>query len=181
MATNSLERSIEGIRRVWGPLSTEMLAGCCQHLAELLRAPATEDWLAALHRDAPESRELYRDPTHGFVLLAHTEHAGLYRPPHDHGRGLVIYAVQRGEFEMATYARVQDSDGKVRLVKRDATVVRAGQVKVFLPGDIHDTRCLSGTALEYRFTERDLKIEDKEGRLARYVERDGAWTDKVAA
>ena len=138
--------------------------------------------MAALHRDAPEYKELYRDPTHGFVLLAHAEHTGLYRPPHDHGRGWVLYAIQRGEVDMGTWIRVQDSDGKVRLVKRDVTLVRPGQVKVFLPGDIHDTRCTAGPVTLFRFTERDLKKEDKEERrVTRYVERDGVWTDRGAA
>ena len=182
MVKDSLEAFIERVRTVWGPLSSELVASCRQYLEALLEAGNTEQWLAALVRDAPAYQELYRDPTHGFVLLAHAEYAGLYRPPHDHGRGWVIYAVQQGEIEMATYVRIEEPDGKVRLVKRDATLVRAGQVKVFLPGDIHDTRCVTGPALLFRFTERDLKKEDKEeGRVTRYVERDGVWTDKAAA
>ena len=181
MVKDSLETFIEGVRTVWAPLSSELVASCRQYSEALLNADAAEDWLAALHRDAPAYQELYRDPAHGFVLLAHAEYAGLYRPPHDHGRGWVIYAVQQGEIEMATYVRIESPDGKVRLVKRDATLVRAGQVKVFLPGDIHDTRCMTGPALLFRFTERDLKKEDKEGRVTRYFERDGVWTDKAAA
>ena len=177
MAKNSLEKFIDGVRSNWGPLTSEMVAGCRQRLEDLLKTPATEEWLAALHRDAPANKELYRDPTHGFVLLAHAEHAGLYRPPHDHGRGWVIYAMQQGEIEMGTYARIEDTDGSVKLVKRDSTLVSPGQVQVYLPGDIHDTRCISGPALLFRFTERDLKKEDKEEhRLTRYVERDGVWT-----
>lgn len=177
MAGNTFETSIEGIRSIWGPLSTQVVAGCRRHLEDLVKAPATEAWLAALHKDAPASAELYRDPACGFVLLAHTEYAGLYRPPHDHGRGWVIYAMQRGEIEMTTYGRVVEPDGGVRLVKRDSTLMRPGQVQVYLPGDIHDTRCMSGSALLFRFTERDLKKEDKEEhRVARYVERAGAWT-----
>ena len=182
MVKNSLEAFIERVRTAWGPLSSELVASCRQYSEALLEASNTEEWLAALVRDAPAYQELYRDPTHGFVLLAHAEYAGLYRPPHDHGRGWVIYAVQQGEIEMATYLRIEEPDGKVRLVKRDATLVRAGQVKIFLPGDIHDTRCVTGPALLFRFTERDLKKEDKEdGRVTRYVERDGVWTDKAAA
>ena len=177
MAKNSLEEFIEGVRQIWGPLTSEVVAGCRQHLEELVKAPSTEEWLAALHRDAPAYNELYRDPAHGFVLLAHTEPAGLYRPPHDHGRGWVIYAIQQGEIEMGTYARIEAPDGRVKLVKRDSTLVRPGQVQVYLPGDIHDTRCISGPALLFRFTERDLKKEDTEvQRVTRYVERDGGWT-----
>lgn len=177
MTKNSLERFIEGVRRIWGPLSSEVVAGCSQHLEELVKTPSTEEWLLTLHREAPAYCELYRDPTQGFMLLAHTETAGLYRPPHDHGRGWVIYAIQQGEIEMGTYARIEDSDGSVQLVKRNATLVRPGQVQVYLPGDIHDTRCISGPALLFRFTERDLRKEDKEEHhVTRYVLRDGFWT-----
>ena len=177
MARNALETSIEGIQSVWGPLSTEVVAGCRRHLEDLLKAPATEEWLAALHREAPANREIYRDPARGFVLLAHAEQAGLYRPPHDHGRGWVIYAIQQGEIEMGTYARVPTPDGSVQLVKRGATLVRPGEVQVYLSGDIHDTLCRTGPALLFRFTERDLRREDnQEHRVTRYVERNGVWT-----
>lgn len=177
MASNTLETTIARIQSVWGPLSTEVVAGCRRHLEDLLEAPVTEEWLAALHREAPANKELYRDPARGFVLVAHTEQAGLYRPPHDHGRGWVIYALQQGELEIGTYARTESPDGSVRLVKRDSTLVRPGQAMVYLPGDIHDTHCIAGPALLFRFTERDLKKEDKEEhRVTRYVERDGIWT-----
>ena len=103
MTANAFESSIEGIRSVWGPLSTKVVAGCARYLERLVNAPATEEGLSALHREAPANQELYRDPTHGFVLLAHTEYAGLYRPPHDHGRGWVIYAMQQGEWMLVNY------------------------------------------------------------------------------
>jgi hypothetical protein len=177
MVGNSLESFIAGIRSGWGPLTSELVADCRDRLEDLLATPAAEAWLADLHADPPDTKELYRDPDHGFILLAHAEAAGLYRPPHDHGRGWVIYAVQRGVIEMATYHRARAPDGTVRLVRRDTAVVRAGQVKVFLPGDIHDTRCVAGPATVFRFTDRDLRREDKaEGRVIRYVERDGVWT-----
>lgn len=177
MDSNTLDASMEGIKSVWGPLSTDVVAGCRKHLEDLVKASATEEWLAALLKDGPTNKELHRDPSHGYVLLAHTEYAGLYRPPHDHGRGWVIYAVQQGEIEMGTYARIEEPDGSIRLVKRNSTLVGPGQVQVYLPGDIHDTRCVTGPALLFRFTERDLKKEDQEEhRVTRYVERDGSWT-----
>lgn len=181
MTKNSLEAFIERVSPTWAPLNSELVAACRQHLEELARALADEDWLLELHRDEPENKELYRHPTNGFLLLAHTEWEGLYRPPHDHGRGWAIYAVQRGIVEMGTYIRMQDSSGRVRLVKRDAEPICAGQVRVFLPGDIHDTRCIAGPATLLRFTDRDLKKEDKEeGKVTRYVEQDGVWTERAA-
>jgi hypothetical protein len=177
MTLTTFDRSIQGIQSAWGPLSTEVIAACHGHLEDLLKASPTEGWLAALHKEAPANKELYRDPKHGFVLLAHTEPLGLYRPPHDHGRGWVIYALQQGESEMGTYARVQALDGSVRLVKRGSTRVQPGQVQVYLPGDIHDTQCTNGPALLFRFTERDLKKEDQEEhQVTRYAQRDGVWT-----
>jgi hypothetical protein len=177
MARNTFDTSIDGIRSVWGPLSTELIAGCRGHLQNLVQAHAAEEWLTTLRKEGPASKELHRDPDHGFVLLAHTEYAGLYRPPHDHGRSWVIYALQQGEIEMGTYARIEDDQGRTRLVKRNSTLVRPGQVQVYLPGDIHDTRCISGPALLFRFTERDLKKEDQvERRVTRFIERDGVWT-----
>lgn len=177
MAETSLNTFVGRMRLAWGPLTTELVAETREHLAKLVAASSAEPWLAALVKTQPANAEVYRDPTHGFILNAHTEHAGLYRPPHDHGRSWVIYAVQSGAIEMGTYARVETQTGQVRLVKRNATIVRAGEAQVYLPGDIHDTRCLSDTALLFRFTERDLRVEDKqERRVTRYVERDGLWT-----
>jgi len=173
MKKNSLQRFTEFASARWGPLTSDLVASIRNGVQELLETPATEDWLSELHEDAAESRELYRDPAHGFVLLAHTESPGLYRLPHDNGRGWVIYAVQRGETEMGTYARGADAEGRVELVKRDSSLVQPGQVKVYLPGDIHDTRCTAGPLLLYRFTSTDLKKE----KVTRYAQRNGVWTD----
>jgi hypothetical protein len=175
--TNTLEHAMAEVSALWGPLTTELVEASQHHIESLARASSDEPWLAELLRDRPARRELYRDPVHGFVLLAHVENAGLYRPPHDHGRAWVIYAVQQGESEMGTYGKVEGPDGRVRLVKRNSTLVRPGQAQVYLPGDIHDTLCLSGPALLFRFTELDLKREDTvEHRVTRYAQRDGYWT-----
>lgn len=178
---DTLRTTIAQIRAIWGPLTSELAAGCREQLQALAATSPREPWLDDLRRTVPESRELHRDPDHGFVLLAHTETAGLFRPPHDHGRAWVIYALQHGEIEMRTYGRVEDAGGHVRLVERDAMTLRPGQALVYLPGDIHDTRCLSDSALLFRFTERDLRVEDRvEHRLSRYVQEGGVWTSQLA-
>lgn len=172
-AGNSLNQFIHSIRADWGPISSERVANCLSHMHRLMQASEAERWISALHSEAPASRELHRDPDHGFLLLAHTERQGLYRPPHDHGRSWVIYGIQHGELEICTYARVTQADGTVRLVKRDATILRAGEALPYLPGDIHDTRCLSERALLFRFTERDLRREEN---MMRFFEGPGYWT-----
>lgn len=174
--SNTLETFARIVGADWGPLSTALIDRVRGEMRRLIKAPATEAWLHDLRRAMPTSQELLRDPRHGFVLQAHAEPAGLYRPPHDHGRSWVIYAVVDGAVEMGTYGRALDARPGAFLVKRDATLMRAGDVQVYLPGDIHDTRCMAGPALLLRFTERDLKAEaDIAHRMIRYVERDGQW------
>lgn len=182
MDRTALQSFTEEVGPRWGPLTTELAEACQTAMETLLSASSDEAWLARLHEEASASAELHRDPDHGFILLAHTEQAGLYRPPHDHGRSWVLYGIQRGEIEMRTYARTETDDGAVRLVRRNTTIVRAGQAQLYLPGDIHDTRCVSETALLFRFTERDLRVEDREHRrLTRYVQRGGIWTTEPTA
>ncbi|HEX8413748.1 MAG TPA: hypothetical protein VF637_07660 [Sphingomicrobium sp.] len=180
MPTGSLDAWSLAVRSAWGPLSTQLIADCRGYLALLAATPASDDWLASLHREGPANRELYRDPARGFVLLAHTETAGLYRPPHDHGQSWVMYAVQQGEVEMSTYGRVASQNGTDRLVKRESICVGPGEVQVYLPGDIHDTLCVTGPALLLRFTERDLRIEKEEHRLTRYARQGREWMAETA-
>ncbi|AUW58217.1 hypothetical protein C1T17_08965 [Sphingobium sp. SCG-1] len=178
MAKTMLVSAMAAISAQWGPLTTEQVAAARVQMEALAAASPDEPWLADLHRDQPASRELYRDPIHGFVLLAHFEPAALYRPPHDHGRSWVIYAVQQGESEMGTYGRAASPAGEARLVKRNKTLVKPGEAQVYLPGDIHDTLCVAGPTLLFRFTERDLKAEDLVAhQITRYVQRDGFWCE----
>lgn len=176
MANDTLSQFIDDTHDNFGPLTTELVSAVRDQLQRLTATPTSERWLQMLHEESPGSKELYRDPKHDFILLAHSEPTDLYRPPHDHGDGWVIYALQRGEMEIATYARVKDARGDVRLVRRDVSTLEAGEARIYLPGDIHDTRCVSGPSLLFRFTDRDLKREEQSGRLTRYVSRDGAWT-----
>jgi hypothetical protein len=176
MRDDALQDFIEHTRTAFATLTSELVTSVREQLEQLTRAPAHEPWLQALQRENPDSKELYRDGSHGFLLLAHSEPSGLYRAPHDHGRSWVIYALTRGEMEIGTFVRLDEADGGVRLVKRDVTRLRAGEARIYLPGDIHDTRCTSGPSLLFRFTERDLKREDRAGLQTRYVARDGVWT-----
>lgn len=178
MPNHSLHRFSTQAHTAWASLSTELIGRCRSAMGELARAPASECWLAALLRHRPVSEELYRDPDHDFLLLAHAEAGGTFRAPHDHGRSWVMYAVQSGEMAHRTYGRVVDALGQVRLVLRETCTMKPGEVRAYLPGDIHDTLCLSDQALYYRFTSRDLKQDERAGhQITRYAERCGVWRE----
>jgi predicted metal-dependent enzyme (double-stranded beta helix superfamily) len=175
MAT-CLEQFITSVATAWPNGPEQASEAARSALARLTGADESEPWLADLLAERPATRELHRDAAHGFMLLAHTENAGLYRAPHDHGRAWVVYAVQSGELEIATYRRVPLADGEVGIAEQDRSVLRPGEARIYLPGDIHDTRCLSDTAIVFRFTERDLRHEDLvEGKVTRFAMRDGRW------
>jgi hypothetical protein len=175
MTQSALDTFVAEVRADWGPISTELVARCRRHVDDLTSTDEAEGWLASLLAERPATRELHREPSNGFMLLAHTEQMGLYRPPHDHGRAWVVYGVQSGALEIGTYAKVADSGGH-RLVRRETILLRPGEARAYLPGDIHDTRCLTESALVFRFTERDLRREDQVERMVtRFVDCNGEW------
>lgn len=171
MSDTTIDRFARRLRACWGPLTTELIEESQAALADLLRADPNESWLSDLRSELPESRELYRDADHGFILLAHAEEEGRYRPPHDHGRSWVLYGVLDGAMEMRTYARIVQEDRGEGLVRRGTTLVGASQVEAYLPGDIHDTRCVVGPAIQFRFTARDLRHE---AGMIRYADANGS-------
>ncbi|WDE07058.1 hypothetical protein SG34_009285 [Thalassomonas viridans] len=169
MKNNALEHFITSIKDSWTGLNSETVIKSRELLKQLLKTPDSEPWLADLHRQKQESVELYRNPEHGFILLAHVEKQEQYRVPHNHGAGWVFYAVQHGAMEMSTYSQVTDQTGKTALVSRGAATINAGECNVYLPGDIHDTKCLSEYVLMFRLTSCDFKAEKREGRLIQYL------------
>ncbi|MEK2646221.1 hypothetical protein [Bdellovibrio sp. BCCA] len=168
MKQDSLAKFIERLQKIWGPLTSDLVAQSKELMDELAKAPTSEPWLQELQKGFEGSRELYHDPSQGFILLAHTEKKDLYRAPHDHGNGWVIYAVQSGEMEMGTYARVPSKDEEFKIVRREKYRVMPGESRVYLPRDIHDTKCISDSVLMFRLTSIDLKDEVRLGRMRRY-------------
>lgn len=183
MGKDAVESFVEKVESSWGALTTELIETVRSEMEKLAKTPMSEKWMADIVNEQPEDRNLWRnpkDPKYGRMLLVHTEAAGRYRPPHDHGRSWVIYGMVRGEVDMGTWIRVDEPDGKFRLIKREPNRLLPGQVKVFLPGDIHDTRTIVGPATILRFTERDLIPEEREARrLKRYIQQDGVWVERT--
>lgn len=168
MQNTALENFITQVKTAWYGLNTETVGSVRQLLINLTKAAADDAWLQQILQQKPAAQELYRDAEHGFILLAHTEEKGTYRQPHNHGAGWVFYAVLSGEMAMNTYQQVTKVNGETHLVSRGTDVMQAGQCRVFLPGDIHDTKCLSEGFVQLRLTSTDFQKEMQEGRLVRF-------------
>lgn len=170
MSRSTLDTVTTELARCWTGLDTATVHRARDLMRTLTRAPAGEPWLAQILEAQPESVELYRDPEHGFLLLAHVEQRGSYRSPHDHGSGWVVYAVQSGVTRMGSYRAFDGPDHAPRLVSRGARDLLAGDCEVYLPGDIHDTECRSDTLVQFRLTSCDFALEKAQGRMTVFPE-----------
>lgn len=112
--------------------------------------------------------ELYRSGTGGFILLAYSEVQGTYRIPHNHGDAWVVYAVVDGQVEMKNYFKVARSGMEPRVILKSRETLRKEDTRIYYPGEIHDTLCVSENALILRFTSCDLREEESQGRMQRF-------------
>lgn len=161
----TLQQFIETVRNSWTGLNTDTVVTIRQLLSRLCQSSHSGQWFDDLYSKKTDTVELYKDPQHKFMLLAHTEPKGFYRSPHDHGAGWVFYAVLDGEMEMSTYLHHTNEKGKSYLVSRGSYTMKKGDCHVFLPGDVHDTRCLSDNLILFRLTSCDIGMEKREGRM----------------
>ena len=157
MSQNPIEKFVQVMKKVWGPLNSETVAWGRKNLETLAQNVALSPEILSRLNDSPDGVEFYRDEETGFVLIGYVENEGLYRAPNDHGSAWVLYTVVSGEIEMGTYARHFHPQGELVLIQRDVSRMKPFECKAFLPGDIHDTRCTSKKVIVLRFTSRDLK------------------------
>ena len=165
MSSDSLQQFIKEAQDGWSGLNSCTVVRLQQALERLAASCADEAWFRKIHDEKPETIELYRDGKWGFILLAHVERKGMYRPPHDHGSGWVFYILQHGETRIGTYQLVTDRQGHTSLVTRGDITKHPGECSVYLPGDIHDTECMSDYIVQFRLTSSDFAKEKAEGRM----------------
>lgn len=161
---NSFDRYIAEVRSVWGDGKDPELPFKVRALMEkMLKSTAPEEpWMAEILRDGKPSRELYRDPEHGFIQMGHVHQQGHGNTPHDHGPCWVIYGSYTGLTEITLYRRTDDGKepGRASIEKRDLHRLTPGVAHAYVPGDIHSTRAVEGPATVFRFLSYDLeKIE----------------------
>jgi hypothetical protein len=162
-AQSSFESYIDQVRSVWSdgkdpelPLKVKAL------LERLLRTTSFEEpWMARLIGEGRQSKELYRDPVHGFIQMGHNQPLGHGNTPHDHGPCWVLYGVYRGYMEITTYRRTDDGKvaGRATLEKQGLQKLSPGVVIPYFSGDIHSTSAKEPSVV-FRFLSYDLnKVE----------------------
>jgi hypothetical protein len=161
---NSLGRYIEEVRSIWGDGKDPQLPFRVMTLLEKLLASTKRDdpWMAELIAEGKPSRELYRDPEHGFIQMGHVHKQGHANQPHDHGPCWVLYGAYSGITEITTYRRTDNGQepGKATLERKDLNRLTAGVVYPYLRGEIHSTHAVEGPAVVFRFLSQDLdKVE----------------------
>ena len=158
--SNSLERYIEEVRSIWGNGKDPQLPFKVKSLMEKLLASTSPDepWMAQLIREAKPSRELHRDPDHGFIQMGHVHQQGHGNSPHDHGPCWVVYGSYKGVTEITTYRRTDDGKdaGRATLEKKELRRLSPGVVYPYLPGEIHSTQAVEAPAVVFRFLSYDL-------------------------
>ena len=161
---NPLERYIQEIRSIWGDGKDPKLPFKVKALMERLFAETSPDepWMAELVREGRPSKELYRDPVHGFIQMGHVHQQGHKNTPHDHGSCWVVYGSYRGVTEISTYRRADDGrePGKASLEVKEVHRLSPGVAYPYLAGDIHSIYAVETPAVVFRFLSYDLeKIE----------------------
>ncbi len=160
--------AIEKIRESLQDLSMKSILSAQSVLQALALDPEFLDQIKWELGDPSKSVEMYRNNSSGFVLLAYSEIQGTYRVPHNHGDAWVIYSVAAGNIEMGNYFKVAQSNRKPQLILKNREVLANGDTRIYYPGEIHDTRCVSERAIILRLTSSDLKEEELHGRMQRF-------------
>lgn len=170
-ASSSLDRYVDEVRALWGDGKDAQLPFKVQAAMEKLFASTRPDdpWMAELIRDAKPSRELYRDPEHGFIQMGHVHKQGHANTPHDHGPCWVVYGAFTGVTEITKYKRTDDGrePRKASLQVDRVDRLTPGVVVPYLRGDIHSTNAVEGPGVVFRFLSFDLdKIQRNRYNLA---------------
>jgi predicted metal-dependent enzyme (double-stranded beta helix superfamily) len=124
-------------------------------LEEKLNLPAEGGFgRVDLHQD-----EEYGHPDGGFLLMCGIQRPGQDNLPHDHGTTWVVYGVYSGAIEQTkwrwSYPETDRTSPEIKPL--ESWTQGAGDIAFFLPGEIHNTKCVAeDRALVIRLEGRKL-------------------------
>ncbi len=153
LATYTMQAFVEDVRNMFAATTDPRAQAqfVARHLKELLDVPG---WLEEqidlpaeggfgrydLHQD-----EEYGHPGAGFLLMCGIQRPGQDNLPHDHGTTWVVYGVYQGAIEQTkwrwSYPETDRTSPEIKPL--ESWVQGAGDIAFFLPGEIHNTRCVA--------------------------------------
>jgi predicted metal-dependent enzyme (double-stranded beta helix superfamily) len=114
------------------------LSQIARHLAELCADPVFVH--ETFDEDAPLGRrELHRDPTYDFRVLAHVQAPAKKGKPHDHGASWAVYGTAKGVTRMTDWRRVGDDPDHVVLAPVRVYDLGVGEAHYSGPHVLHST------------------------------------------
>lgn len=165
---NKITEAAAELQKLWVDLCMESVQKIQLVMKGLAENAEVCTGLRLITRTQQEGYEIFRDRRQGFILLAYSEKNGVYRIPHNHGEAWVVYAMVSGAVEMGNYFNAVRGDVSNHLVLKNREKLIAGDTRIYLPGEIHDTRCVSEEAVILRLTSLDLRAEESAGRMRRF-------------
>ena len=138
---NTFDRYIAEVRATWGDGKAPDLPFKIKSLMEKLFASTSPEdpWMDELIREGKPSRELYRDPDHGFIQMGHVHKQGHGNTPHDHGPCWVVYGNYKNPTRMRRWRRMDDGStpGYAEVELQKEFMNEPGMASAFSVGDIH--------------------------------------------
>ena len=152
-STYTMEQFVEDVRQIFAKTQDprQQAHEVAQHMKTLL---TVSGWLEerlnlpeeggfgsyALHYD-----DKYGHPGDGFYLMSGVQPPGRDNLPHDHGPTWVVYGVYQGAIEQTkwrwSYPEADRTSPEIKPV--ESWVQQPGDIAFFLPGEIHQTRCVA--------------------------------------
>ena len=169
----TMDTFLDDVRETFATTSDPMAQAqaVADNLKTLINTPGWLEEMLDLPEEGgygPKSLHLEEEAGHplpGFWLMASVQEDGRDNLPHDHGNAWVVYGVYDGSIEQTKWRWFYPGEGVDRLQLKETGqfVQKAGSVAFFLPGEIHNTRNVTGgRALVVRLESQKLD------RLVRY-------------
>ena len=151
--TYTLEAFIEDARQVFASTTDPRTQAqeTARRMKDLLAVP---DWLedkldlpteGGFERVDFHHDQEYGHPEGGFLLMCSVQRPGQNNLPHDHGTTWVVYGVYKGDIEQTKWRwSYPESDRTSPEIKPlESWIQGPGDIAFFLPGEIHNTRCVA--------------------------------------
>ena len=153
-ASYTMDSFLDDVRETFAS-TKDPLAQASTVAANLKTLLATPGWLEEM-LDLPEEggfgpkslhlEEEVGHPGPGFWLMASVQRPDQDNLPHDHGNAWVVYGVYEGAIEQTKWRWFYPGEGvdQLQIKETGQFVQKEGAVAFFLPGEIHNTRNVTG-------------------------------------